>query len=98
MYSNIQESTSNLFYGMFTFALKKMLQIFIWKNSILRFMETLKYLIIYQFWSNYFATLRWNNSNFTLEWNLEAEWSRKECGGGGKGLWHKEAICAILKL
>lgn len=70
MYSNIQESTSNLFYGMFTFALKKMLRIFIWKNSILRFMETLKYLIIYQFWSNYFATLRWNNSNFTLEWNL----------------------------
>lgn len=49
MYSNIQESTSNLFYGMFTFALKKMLQIFIWKNSISRFMETLKYLIIYQF-------------------------------------------------
>ena len=74
----------------------KMLRFSTWKNSILRLVDTLKYLRNYQLWSKGFAVSEVEQRNFYPGMKThEAGWSGKGCGGAGKGLWHKEATCAI---
>lgn len=74
----------------------KMLKFSTWKNSIWRLVDPLKYLSTYQLWSKDFAVSEVEQQNFYPGMEThKAGWSGKGCGGVGKGLWHKEATCAI---
>ena len=73
-----------------------MLRFSTWKNSILRLVDTLKYLSTYQLWSKDFAVSEVEQQSFYPGMKThKAGWSGKGCGGVGKGLWHEEATCAI---
>lgn len=73
-----------------------MLRFSTWKNSILRLVDTLKYLSTYQLWSKNFAVSEVEQQSFYPGMKThKAGWSGKGCGGVGKGLWHEEATCAI---
>lgn len=74
-----------------------MLRFSVWKNSILRSVDTLKYPNAYQFFSKDFAILEVKPQKYYPGIKSHKAGRRgKECRGVGKGLQHKGAMCSVL--
>lgn len=74
-----------------------MVRFSVWKNSILRSVDTLKYPNTYQFFSKNFAISEVKLQKYYPGTKSHKAGRRgKECRRVGKGLQHKEAMCAVL--